>query len=61
MPYNLAAPDRDIEDLVVRPAQVFRDKQDINLLTGHCAEKIDPDKQTVSGVDIGWRPFRIPL
>jgi NADPH-dependent 2,4-dienoyl-CoA reductase/sulfur reductase-like enzyme len=35
--------------LVVRQAQVFRDKQNINLVTGHCAETIDPDRQTVTG------------
>ncbi|HMA86048.1 MAG TPA: FAD-dependent oxidoreductase, partial [Desulfosalsimonadaceae bacterium] len=34
MPYNIADPDRTIDDLVVRQAQVFRDKQGINLLTG---------------------------
>jgi len=33
----------------VRQAQVFRDKQNINLVTGHCAETIDPDRQTVTG------------
>ena len=49
LPYNLAAPDRDIEDLVVRHAQVFRDKQGIDLLTGHGVEQINPDKQTVAG------------
>ncbi|GBC59756.1 pyridine nucleotide-disulfide oxidoreductase [Desulfonema ishimotonii] len=49
MPYNIADPDREIEDLVVRQAQVFREKQGIRLLTGHCAEKIRPADQTVSG------------
>ncbi|MEE4354830.1 MAG: FAD-dependent oxidoreductase [Desulfococcaceae bacterium] len=49
MPYNIADPDRDMEDLVVRRAEVFRQKQGINLLTGHCAEKIDPASKTVSG------------
>jgi len=34
--------------LVVRKAEVFREKQDINLLTGHGVESIDPGKQTVS-------------
>jgi CoA-dependent NAD(P)H sulfur oxidoreductase len=53
-------PERDIEDLVVRPAQVFRDKQGINLLTGHCAEKIDPNKQTVSGVTLDGGQFDVP-
>ena len=60
IPYNLAAPERDIEDLVVRPAQVFRDKQGINLLTGHCAKKIDLSKQTVSGVTLEADPFEFP-
>jgi len=46
--------------LVVRPAQVFRDKQNINLLTGHCAEKIDPHRQTVSGIKIDGDRFEFP-
>ncbi len=53
-------PERDIEDLVVRPAQVFRDKQDINLLTGHWAENIDPGKQTVSGATLDGGHFELP-
>jgi len=42
MPYNIADKDRDINDLVVRQAEVFRKKQDINLLTGCRAEALDP-------------------
>jgi NADPH-dependent 2,4-dienoyl-CoA reductase/sulfur reductase-like enzyme len=57
LPYNLAAPDRDIEDLVVRHAQVFRDKQGINLLTGHCVREADPGKQTVAGSTIDGKDF----
>jgi NADPH-dependent 2,4-dienoyl-CoA reductase/sulfur reductase-like enzyme len=53
-------PERDIEDLVVRPAQVFRDKQGINLLTGHWAEKIDSSKQKVSGVTLEGSQFEYP-
>jgi len=53
-------PERDIKDLVVRTAQVFRDKQGINLLTGHCAEKIDPDKQLVSGMTSEGSRFEYP-
>jgi NADPH-dependent 2,4-dienoyl-CoA reductase/sulfur reductase-like enzyme len=60
MPYNLAAPDRDIEDLVVRRAQVFRDKQNINLLTGYRAEEIDPERQSVSGVTMDGKRFDFP-
>jgi len=57
MPYNLAAPDRDIEELVVRRAEVFRQKQGINLLTGHCAQKIDRGGRTVSGRTLEGREF----
>ncbi len=46
--------------MVVRHAQVFRDKQDINLLTGHCAEKIDPARQTVSGMKRDGDRFEFP-
>jgi len=49
MPYNIADPGRDIEDLVVRPARVFRDKQGIDVKTGHCAERIDREGRQVSG------------
>jgi len=42
---------------VVRQAQVFRDKQDINLLTGHGAEIIDPAKQTVAGLKMDGDRF----
>ena len=49
MPYNIADPDRDIEDLVVRRAKVFRERQGIHLYTGHRVERIDPGKKTVFG------------
>ena len=48
MPYNIADPDRSIEDLVVRRAEVFRDKQGIDLRTGIEATAIDPENQTVA-------------
>jgi len=32
MPYNLAEPDRDIEDLVVISADIFRKKRNIEVL-----------------------------
>ena len=49
MPYNIAAPEKAIEDLVVREADVFRKKQGINLLTGHRVDAIFPKEKTVSG------------
>ncbi|HSM73348.1 MAG TPA: FAD-dependent oxidoreductase, partial [Desulfobacterales bacterium] len=42
MPYNIADPERPIETLVVRPAEVFREKQGIDLRTGHCVTRIEP-------------------
>ncbi|MBW2603819.1 MAG: FAD-dependent oxidoreductase [Deltaproteobacteria bacterium] len=57
MPYNIADPERKIEDLVVRQAHVFREKQSINLLTGHCVESIDPVGKTVSGTSFQGKAF----
>ena len=57
MPYNIADPGRAIDDLVVRHAKVFREKQDINLLTGYRAEKIDPAHRTVSGISREGKNF----
>ncbi len=51
MPYNIEDPARDIDDLVVRRAEVFREKQGINLITGCRAEAIDPEAKTVKAVD----------
>ncbi|MGO9565965.1 MAG: FAD-dependent oxidoreductase [Desulfomonilaceae bacterium] len=49
MPYNIAEPERDMNDLVVRQAHVFRDKQGIDLRLGHRVERINRDRKTVSG------------
>ncbi|MEE4608634.1 MAG: FAD-dependent oxidoreductase [Desulfobacteraceae bacterium] len=57
MPYNIADPSRPIDDLVVRKAEVFRQKQGIDLRTGHRVEAIDPSRRTVSGTGPGGRPF----
>jgi CoA-dependent NAD(P)H sulfur oxidoreductase len=46
--------------LVVRKAEVFREKQDINLLTGHGVESIDPGKKTVSGATASGKRFEFP-
>ncbi|MDJ0886866.1 MAG: FAD-dependent oxidoreductase [Desulfobacterales bacterium] len=51
MPYNIADPERSIEDLVVRRAEVFRDKQGIDLRTGIEATAIDTAARTVSTRD----------
>ena len=49
MPYNIADQERDMEKLVVRKAQVFIEKNKINLLTGHRAEAIDRFAKKVTG------------
>jgi len=60
MPYNIADPQRDIEELVVRRAEVFRDKNGIDLRTGHRADRIDPSSKIVSGFDHTRKPFEEP-
>lgn len=60
MPYNIADPERPMDDLLVRKAEVFRQKQGINLLTGHCATKIDRIQKTVTGLDKQAHEFTIP-
>ncbi|MBI9075712.1 MAG: FAD-dependent oxidoreductase [Desulfatibacillum sp.] len=57
MPYNIANSSRDVEDLVVRTAQAFRDKQGIDLRTGHEARAIDPQAKTVTGMTSQGKDF----
>lgn len=58
MPYNIADSERDIDDLVVRTADVFRSKQGIGLYTGCCAEAIDVNNCSVTGRIDNAEPFR---
>jgi NADPH-dependent 2,4-dienoyl-CoA reductase/sulfur reductase-like enzyme len=60
MPYLIADPDRDMDDLVVRKAEMFREKQGIDLLTGHTATRIDPSRRIVEGTDDNGNPFSHP-
>jgi len=60
MPYNIADRTRPIEDLVVRRAEVFREKQGIHLLTGHRVESIDIEGKTVNGISDQEKPFSFP-
>jgi NADPH-dependent 2,4-dienoyl-CoA reductase/sulfur reductase-like enzyme len=60
MPYNIADPQRSIEELVVRTADVFRKKQGINLLTGHEVQQLDPDNRTVAGITREGKNFQFP-
>ena len=49
MPYNIANPERSIEDLVVREAEVFREKQGIDLRLGHKVQSIDKENKVITG------------
>jgi NADPH-dependent 2,4-dienoyl-CoA reductase/sulfur reductase-like enzyme len=60
MPYNIADPDREMDELVVRHADVFRTKQDIDVLTGHCVERIDTDRQIVAGTTQEGKSYQMP-
>ncbi len=59
MPYNIADPKRPIDDLVVRPVDVFRKKQGIKVLTGHLGEKIDRKRQNVHVISKDGSSFEI--
>jgi CoA-dependent NAD(P)H sulfur oxidoreductase len=60
MPYNIAEPDRKMEDLVVRTAEVFREKQGIDLRVGRRVERIDRAAQCVAGVTAEGDSFEVP-
>ncbi|MBL7178341.1 MAG: FAD-dependent oxidoreductase, partial [Desulfobacteraceae bacterium] len=60
MPYNIADPDREIDDLVVRHSHVFRDKQGIDLRTGHRVETIDPVAKIIGGRTLKGDDFQLP-
>ncbi len=47
MPYNIAQPERDMDDLVVRQADVFKEKLGIDIRKGHRAEAIEPVQRVV--------------
>jgi len=60
MPCNIADPQRDLDDLVVRKAEVFRAKQGLGLELDHRVEAIDRTAKEVSGKTFSGEPFRIP-
>jgi len=57
MPYNIADEKRPIDDLIVRQANVFREKQHIDLRTGHRVESIDIKEKTVHGTNQDGKSF----
>ncbi|MGE5841407.1 MAG: FAD-dependent oxidoreductase [Deltaproteobacteria bacterium] len=60
MPYNVADAARDMDDLIVRPAHVFKEKQDIDVRIGHRVEGIDRSHKTVTGRTRAGEPFELP-
>ena len=59
MPYNVADAGRVMDDLVVRRAEVFREKQGIDLKLGYVARAIDRWRKKVIGVMAGKDPFEV--
>ncbi len=59
MPYNLADPTREMDDLIVRPARVFREKQNIDLRTGHRVDSIRRKEKHVMGRTLDGTTFSV--
>ena len=59
MPYNIADPEREMDDLVVRHSHVFREKQGIDLRIEHRVEAIDPASKTISGRTLKGDDFQL--
>jgi CoA-dependent NAD(P)H sulfur oxidoreductase len=57
MPYNIADPKRDMDELIVRRAEVFRQKQGIDLQLGRKVERIDRANRKVVGRGPGNENF----
>lgn len=47
----------DIDDLVVRPAEVFKQKQGTDVFAGYSVEAIDPAGRIVRGTALRAEPF----
>jgi NADPH-dependent 2,4-dienoyl-CoA reductase/sulfur reductase-like enzyme len=59
LPYNIGDPNREIDDLVIRKAEVFREKNNIDLRTGWQVSKLDPQRKEVSGQTAAGEDFRL--
>ena len=60
MPYNIAQPERDMDDLIVRRSEVFKEKLGIDLRTGHRAVAIDPVQRIVRYRDMNGEETGLP-
>ncbi|KFZ44942.1 pyridine nucleotide-disulfide oxidoreductase, partial [Smithella sp. D17] len=59
MPYNIADPDKELDELVARHVHEFREKQDIDLRTGHCVERIEPFLRSIFGKTVKGDEFQL--
>jgi len=59
MPYNLADPTREMDDLIVRHARVFREKQNIDLRNGHRVNIINRQEKQVRGETLNGEAFSV--
>ena len=59
MPYNVADAARDMDDLIVRSAHVFKEKQGIDVRIEHRVEAVDPRGKVVRGRTSGGEPFEV--
>ena len=59
MPYNVADAARDMDDLIVRAAHVFKEKQGIDVRIEHRAEAIDRAGKTVTGRNAAGEPYQV--
>jgi NADPH-dependent 2,4-dienoyl-CoA reductase/sulfur reductase-like enzyme len=59
MPYAIGDRNRQIDELVVRRAEVFRDKQGIDLRTGHRVTALDLRAGKVEGTTAAQAPFSV--
>ena len=57
MPYAIGDPQRGMDELIVRTADVFRKKQGIDLLTNHTVKTIDPENRNVKGTTLSGESF----
>lgn len=61
LPYNIGDQNREIDDLVIRPAQVFREQNGIDLRTGWSVNAIDTKLKEVSGKTEEGEDFCLPF
>lgn len=59
MPYNIADRDRELDDLVVRDAKTFREKQGIDLRIGHRVDRLDPKNRMIAGETAEGKGFEL--